>query len=205
VQLHVRDLEAWFNGVIRALAKGGVCAATVTGVVDATDLETTAPYEGCGQVTRTRKVTDKHGQVREIEVTVYGLKLIVWIAARSKIPLAATVVPIQAHEVLSTRALVTQARTNLAGHARLHKVVFDRGFWDGVERWWLDQPGSLCVVPAQYTMAVTIAAQAHAAAGAGVTIGRRAHTVRQGQGRAARTERLETAVVGSTGLTTDAQ
>jgi hypothetical protein len=202
VQLNVRDLEALFNGVIRALAQGGVFAAKVTGIVDATDLETTAQYAGCGQVTRTRKVTDKRGQVREIEVTVYGFKLIVLIEARSKIPLAATVVPIQEHEVLSTRALVTQARTNLAGHARLHKVVFDRGFLDGVDLWWLDQHGILFVVPAKDNMAVTIDAQAQAAAGEGVTIGRRAHTVRHGQGRAARTERLETEVVGITGLTT---
>jgi Transposase DDE domain len=202
VHLNVRDLEALFNGVIRALAKGGVFAAKVTGIVDATDLETTAQYEGCGQVTRKRKVTDKRGQVHEIEVTVYGFKLIVLIEARTKIPLAATVVPIQEHEVLSTRALVTQARTNLAGYARLHKVVFDRGFLDGVDRWWLDQHGLLFVVPAKDNMAVTIDAQAQAAAGEGVTIGRRAHTVRHGQGRASLTERLETEVVGIAGLTT---
>jgi hypothetical protein len=202
VHLNVRDLEALFNGVIRALAKAGVFAAKVTGIVDATDLETTAQYEGRGQVTRKRKVTDKRGQVREIEVTVYGFKLIVLIEARTKIPLAATVVPIQEHEVLSTRALVTQARTNLAGHARLHKVVFDRGFLDGVDLWWLDQHGILFVVPAKDHMAVTLDARAQAAAGEGVTIGRRAHTVRHGQGRAARTERLETEVVGIAGLTT---
>jgi hypothetical protein len=70
VHLNVRDLEALFNGVIRALAQGGVFAAKVTGIVDATDLETRAQYEGCGQVTRKRKVTDKRGQVHEIEVTV---------------------------------------------------------------------------------------------------------------------------------------
>jgi len=40
--------------------------------VDATDLETTGRYEGCGQATRKRKVTDKLGHVHEIEVTVYG-------------------------------------------------------------------------------------------------------------------------------------
>jgi hypothetical protein len=202
VHLNVRDLEALFNGVIRALAQGGVFAAKVTGIVDATDLETTAQYEGCGQVTRKRKVTDKRGQVHEIEVTVYGFKLIVFIEARTKIPLAATVVPIQEHEVLSTRALVTQARTNLAGYARLHKVVFDRGLLDGGDLWWLDQHGLLFVVPAKDNMAVTIDAQAQAAAGEGVTIGRRAHTVRHGQGRAALTERLETEVVGIAGLTT---
>jgi len=54
-------------------------------------------------------------------------------------------------------------------------------------------------------MAVTVDAQAQAAAGEGVTVGRRAHTVRHGQGRTAWSERLETEVVGITGLTTDDQ
>jgi hypothetical protein len=201
VQLNVRDLEGLFNRVIRALAKAGVLAAKVTGIVDATDLETTAQYEGCGQVTRKRKITDKRGHVHEIEVTVYGWKLIVLIEARTKIPLAAKVVPIQEHETLSLRALVTQARTNLAGHARLHKVVFDKGFLDGVDLWWLAQRDILFVVPAKDNMAVTIDAQAQAAAGEGVSVGRRAHTVRHGQGKTAWTERLETEVVGITGLT----
>jgi Transposase DDE domain len=201
VQLNVRDLEVLFNHVIRALANAGVLAAKVTGIVDATDLETTAQYEGCGQVTRTRKITDKRGHVQEIEVTVYGWKLIVLIEARTKIPLAAKVVPIQEHETLSLRALVTQARTNLAGHARLHKVVFDKGFLDGVDLWWLAQRDMLFVVPAKDNMAVTIDAQAQAAAGEGVSVGRRAHTVRHGQGKTAWTERLETEVVGITGLT----
>jgi Transposase DDE domain len=202
VKLNVRDLEALFNGVIRALAKTGVFRSKVTGIVDATDLETTAQYAGCGQVTRTRKVTDKRGHVHAIEVTVYGWKLIVLIDAQTKIPMAATVVPIQEHETLSLRALVTQARINLAGHARLHKVVFDKGFLDGADLWWLAQHGLLFVVPAKDNMAVTVDARAHAAAGEGITIGRRAHTVRHGQGKTASTERLETEVVGITGLTT---
>ena len=42
VKLNLRDLEALFNRVIAALANAGVVAATVTGIVDATDLETTA-------------------------------------------------------------------------------------------------------------------------------------------------------------------
>jgi hypothetical protein len=179
-----------------------VFAATVTGIVDATDLETTAQYEGCGQVTRKRKLTDKRGKVHEIEVTVYGWKLIVLIEARTKIPLAAKVVPIQEHETLSLRALVTQARTNLASHARLHKVVFDKGLLDGVDLWWLAQREMLLVVPAKDNMAVTVDAQAQAAAGEGITVGRRAHTVRHGQGKTAWNERLETEVVGIAGLTT---
>jgi hypothetical protein len=72
VKLHLRDLEAWYNGTIRALAKAGIFGAKVTGMVDATDLDTTAAYEGRGQATRTRKITDKQGRVHEIEVTVYG-------------------------------------------------------------------------------------------------------------------------------------
>jgi hypothetical protein len=59
VKLNVRDLEALFHGGIRALAKAGVLTTEVTGIVDATDLETTARDECCGQVTRKRKITDK--------------------------------------------------------------------------------------------------------------------------------------------------
>src|SRR5262245_31273315 len=56
VKLHLRDLEALFNRFIRALAQAGVLAAKVTGIVDATDLETTAQYAGGGQVTRQRTI-----------------------------------------------------------------------------------------------------------------------------------------------------
>jgi hypothetical protein len=202
VKLNVRDLEALFNCVIRALAKTKMLGARITGIVDATDLETTAQYGGCGQVTRKRKITDKRGNVHEIEVTVYGFKLIVLIDARTKVPLAAKIVPIQEHEVLSMRALVTQARTNLADYARLYKVVFDKGFLDGVDLWWLEQHKILFVVPAKDNMAVTADARAQAAAGEGITQGRRVHTVRHGQGKTAWRERLETEVVGITGLTT---
>jgi Transposase DDE domain len=205
VPCNLRDLEALFNGVIRALAKAGVCGKRVTGMADGTDLETTERSQGCGQATRQRRIEDQWGRVQEIEVTVYGWKLIVLIDARTKLPLAAKVVPIQEHETLSLRALVTQARINLAGDARLHKVVFDKGFLDGTDLWWLDQQGIRLVVPAKANMAVTADARAQAAAGEEITVGRRAHTVRQGQGQAAWRERLETEMVGITGLTTDDQ
>jgi hypothetical protein len=116
--------------------------------------------------------------------------------AQTTIPLAAKVVPIQEPETLSLRALVTQARTNLAGYAHLHKGVFDKGFLDGVDLWWLAQRGILFVVPAKDNMAVTVDAQAQAAVGNGVTGGRRVHTVRHGQGNTAWSERQETEVVG---------
>jgi Transposase DDE domain len=202
VTWHVRDLEGVFNGAIRALAKAGAFRPKVTGLIEGTDLETTERYPGGGQVTRPVRIEDTRGQVHEIEVTVCGWKVLLVIDAVTKIPLAVKVGKMPEHETHWTRALVTQARANLAGHARLHTVVFDRGFWDGTDLWWLDQQGLCFVVPAKATMAVTADARAQAAAGEGMTRGRRVHPGRHGQGRAARTERLETEVVGMTGLTT---
>jgi hypothetical protein len=120
-------------------------------------------------VTRLRHLADKQGKAHQIEVTVYGWKVLLLIDAVTKIPLAVKVVQIQEHEALWTRAVVTQARANLAGYARLHKVVFDRGFLAGTDLWWLDQQGIRFVVPAKTTMAVTADARALAAAGEGVT------------------------------------
>jgi hypothetical protein len=72
VTLNVRALAVLFNSVIRALAKTRIFGAKVIGLVEATDLETTALYEGCGQATCQRKITDKHGKLHAIEVTLYG-------------------------------------------------------------------------------------------------------------------------------------
>jgi hypothetical protein len=202
VKLNLQDLAGLFKGAIRALAQAGVFDKQVTGIADGTDLETTARYRGCGQVTRQGRIADKQGRLHAIEVTVYGWKVLLWIDAVTKIPLAVKVRPSQAHEALWTRALVTQARAHLAGYARLHKVVFDKGFLAGTDLWWLDQQGLRFVVPAKDNMAVTAEAHALAAAGEGVTVGRRVHTVRPGQGKTAWNERLETEGVGLTGLTT---
>jgi Transposase DDE domain len=173
VRWNVRDLEAVFNEAIRALAKAGLFGVKVTGIADGTDLETTERYTGCGQVTRTVRIEDKRGKVHEIEVTVYGWKVLLLIEAVTKIPLAVKVGQIQEHEALWTLALVTQARMNLAGYARLHKVIFDKGFLDGSTLWWLDQHEITFVVPAKTNMAVAVDARAQAAGGEGLTIGRR--------------------------------
>jgi hypothetical protein len=101
--------------------------------------------------------------------------------------------------------LVTQARLHLPGDARRPKVVVDQGVLEGTTLWWLDPQESTCVVPATTHLAVTAEARAQAAADEGLTVGRRVPTIRPGQGKRARTERLETAVVGMTGLTTDDQ
>ena len=120
VKRNLHDLEAPCNGVMRALAKPGACAAQGTGSGDAPALGTTAQDEGWGPVTRKRRLTDTRDQVHESEGPVDGWQLIVGIDASAKMPWAGQVVPIQAQAGLSRRALVTQARTHLAGSARLH-------------------------------------------------------------------------------------
>jgi hypothetical protein len=171
VKLNVRDLEWVFNGAIWALATAGVFRKQVTGMADGTDLETTERSTGCGQVTRKVHIEDKWGQRHAIEVPVYGWKVRLLIEAVPKMPLAVKVGQIQEHEARWARALVTQARMNLAGDARLAKVVCDKGFWDGPTLWWLDQQGITCVVPAKAHMAVTADARAQAAAGEEITVG----------------------------------
>jgi hypothetical protein len=98
VKWDLRQLEAVFNGAIRALGKAGVFGKQVTGIADGTDLETTERYTGCGQATRKRRIEDKRGKGHEIEVTVYGWKVLLLIDAATKIPLAVKVGPIQEHE-----------------------------------------------------------------------------------------------------------
>jgi len=202
VQWHLRTLEMVCNGAMRAVATAGVCGATVTGIADGTDLDTTARDTGCGEVTRKVHIEDTRGQGHAIASTVYGWKVFRLMDAATKIPLAVKVGQIQEHEALWARALVSHARLNLAGAARLAKVVFEKGCVDGTTLWWLDQQGIRFVVPAKTKMAVPAEARAQAAAGTALTVGRRVHTVRHGQGRRAWTKRLETEVGGITGLTT---
>jgi hypothetical protein len=203
VQRNVRDLEAWVNDWIRALAKAGGWATQVTGIVEATELDTTAQSAGCGPVPRTRQSRDTCGHVQAIDGTVSGWKLLVVSDAGPKISWAAQVGPSHEPAVRSMRALVTPAGTNLAGHARRQKVVLDRGFGAGVDLGWLAPRGSTCVVPAKDHLAVTADARAQAARGEGSTVGRRVDTARQGPGKTAWTEGRATAVVGIHELTTE--
>jgi hypothetical protein len=205
VQGDVRPLEAVCHRAMRALGQAGVCGQQVTGMADGTDGATTARDAGCGRATRTRRIADTRGQGHESAVTVYGWQVLRWMEAAPKMPLAVQGGQIQARAPPWTRALVTQARAHGAGAARLATVVVAQGCGEGSARWWLDQPGIRCVVPAKANLAVTADARAQAAAGERLPVGERVHPVRHGPGQGARTARLETEVVGITGLTTDDQ
>ena len=202
VKWNLRDLETVFNGAIRALAKAGVFGAKVTGIVDGTDLETTAHYAGCGQVTRKRRIEDKRGKVHEIEVTVYGWKVLLLIDAAHEDSLAVKVGRSRSMR-RSGRGPWSRRRGPIwRAMPACTRWSLIRAFWMAPTLWWLDQQGILFVVPAKTNMAVTADARAQAAAGEDITVGRRVHTVRHGQGKTAWSERLETEVVGITGLTT---
>ena len=81
VKLDLRDLEQVFNGAIWALAKAKVFGGKVTGIADGADMETTERYTGRGQVTRKRCIGDRRGREHEIELTVYGWKVLLLIDA----------------------------------------------------------------------------------------------------------------------------
>jgi hypothetical protein len=84
-------------------------------------------------------------------------------------------------------------------------VIVDPGVLDGTDRSWRDHHGRCGVVPATATMAVTVDARVQAAAGGGMTLGRRVRVGPHGQGRVAETQRLEPEGVGMTGQTIDDQ
>jgi hypothetical protein len=166
VKRQLRDLEAWVNGPLRALATAGLWDATVTGMIEAPDLDTTAADAGRGPATRQRQIPAIPGSGHASAVTVDGWKPIVVRDARPTMPLAVKVVPIHAHEGLSRRAVVTQARPTLAGASRRHQVSCERGVVAGVARGWLAQQGLTCVVPATDHLAVTAEARASPVAAA---------------------------------------
>jgi hypothetical protein len=200
---HVRELEVLFNGSIRTWARVGGFGAKGTGLVAATDLEMTAQDEGGGPVTRPRTSTDTPGQGQASVVPVSGCKVMGRIAARTTIPLAVKVAQMHASAALWTRAVVRQAQAQLAGAVRRQKGVVAQGVVAGPARWWRAPHGLVLVGPAQATRAGTADARAQAAAGEEITVGRRGHTVRHRQGKAAGTERLEPAGVGLTGGPTE--
>ena len=197
----VEEVEGFFNGAIRCLAVFGVFAAEVTGVIDGTDIETAAKYQGAGKVIRKRNGVDKRGQRKEIEVVVFGVKAIVLYELRTRIPLAVQVVTIEKHESQYTLELVRQGQENLSGRSRIVKVIVDRGFLDGETLWQLDEDGILYVVCAKSGMHVKEDARALAAAGEGHRAKRKRKVV-HGRGKTERVERLETERVGIEGLLT---
>ena len=119
VKWHVLDLEVVCHGRLRAVAKAGGFGAQVTGLAEGSERETTAQAPGWGQVPRPVRRLETRGWRHEIAVTVYGGTVFLLLEVAPKMPLAVPVGQMQAHEVLGTRALVTQARLHGLGAAKV--------------------------------------------------------------------------------------
>ncbi|MCC7106529.1 MAG: transposase, partial [Chloroflexi bacterium] len=120
------------------------------------------------------------------------------IEVRTRLPLAVLVTTIEAYEGASLVPLLEQAQANLGEHARIVKVVADRGYLDSEDLWALDQRGIAFVVVAKSGMHARADAQALALRERPVE---RRQVLRHGHGRTARTETLVTRLVGISGLT----
>jgi len=125
-------LEALLHGGVQDLATAGGGARQGTGLLEGTDLEPTARYEGGGQGTRQRTSTDQRGQVRTRAVTVYGWKLRVRLEAMPQSPLAAQVVQLQDQAATVPRPLVTRRAPSWPTLPAGSGSSWTAGFWTGL-------------------------------------------------------------------------
>ena len=195
------ELEKFFNGMVRRLAAFGTFAAKIAAAIDGSPLVTTENYAGCGCLKVERRARKKDGGWVTVIELLFGWKLIALIDIRTRIPLAIKVVQIQEYEGKWIVPLVKQAQANLAGYARIVKVVADRIYLDGEDLWELDQMGLTFVVIAKDRMLVKKDALAQAAQSPADQVATRTRTVRHGHGSRQTTEKLVTRLVGLEGLT----
>lgn len=199
----LEEAEALLDNLISLIARNALLDEELSVIIDATDLivPDSFPEDACGAATRKQKVTDKHGRTQEVEVLVRGFKLITVLWQKGRIPLAAKIVKINEHESNYTLDLIRKAQENIGPHARIVRLVFDKGFLDGPTLYELDKMHIGFVVPAKDNMRVTSDARSIAASGEG-HIATRTTEVSHGHGSDKTTERLFTELVGIEGLCT---
>jgi hypothetical protein len=233
VRIGPQRLAEMFNGAIRCLAKQGMFPKQINAVLDATDNEATPTYVMDDPRTEAQKEADPAGtpvvpsvkrekrpdvrankHARKIEVTVYGWKVwLVW-EPKSQIPLALMIDGINVPDNEHARAVLAQARANVAGHADIRSVALDRGFMDGDLLSQIESDGtSVLYIPAKSNMTVTAEArsrarQAESLATQGQTLAnctyeQRIEKIQRGAGQNATTEERITTVVRIMGLGCD--
>ena len=154
-RLSPAEVENLLNASIKLLINKKFLGSS-TFILDASDLETTEKYENCGSVTRKEKKVDKKGQIHEIEVTVYGWKVLVLYEHKSHIIVAVKVVHINEHESKYTLELVEKAKENLGEKAKMKLLLIDRGFLDGETLWKLKFTEKIdFIIPSKSNMAIT--------------------------------------------------
>jgi len=156
-RLSSEELEHLLNETARRLAARGFFRGSKGHfALDATDLETTARYEGTGVKRYTEwKWDTKAKKAVEVEHFAHGFKVLVVYEVKLRLVVAAKVVPINEHESKFTLPLVCQARKNL-GDGVVRALLMDRGFLDGRDLWVLKaELGVDFVVPSKDNMRVT--------------------------------------------------
>lgn len=208
IKIPLKVIVSFFNGVVGCLAQFRILPSNIWISMDGSDLVTTRHYQGCGSVTRKKRLKNKMGRVEEVEVTVYGFKLLAAFYGPLRIPLAAKVVGIQESEGKYFLELLKQVRENLEPRGvTIEGVVVDRGYLDGAQLWEISQSQILFVIPAKSGMHVRVDAKSLAASDFKPLRyeASRKEKLTRGIGKKARPVELETKVVGIAGLTTYAQ
>ena len=156
VTITPRRIENFFNRCIQHLARQGMFPKEIHAAGDCTLYETTSKFKGCGSVTHKRKVKArgyrKHGELKEVSVTLYGWKIWAIYEIKTGIPLAITIDTIEKPDNLHLRAVLEQAKENVAESSTIDSLVIDRGFLDGKLLYEIDLQGLEFVIPLKRNM-----------------------------------------------------
>jgi hypothetical protein len=156
-RLSAEELEQILNETASRLrARGFFKGSKGHFALDASDMETTAKYQGAGVKKYTEWKWDrKEKKAVEVQRLAFGFKVLIVYEVRLRLVVAAKVVPINEHESKFTLALARQAVKNL-GEGVLRVLLMDRGFLDGQDLWVLKaELGIDFVVPSKDKMRVT--------------------------------------------------
>ena len=206
VKITPRRLEHFFNSCIQRLAKGRVFPKYIHGACDTTLYETTDHFEGCGSVVRKRKVEArgyrKGGELKEVNVTLYGWKVWAIYEVQTGIPLAIKIDTIEKPDNLHVLGVLEQAKDNVKESSVIRSLVLDRGFLDGKSLYAIDQQGIEFVIPLKSNMEATRDARSLALAQESSTCIEKTRevTVTHGYGKNKFDEKVLTTLVGVPGL-----
>jgi len=154
VKIPKEEVEKLLNKAISKIAENKLLPERILGILDSTDIETTPKFKGAKSVTRKKRIKDKSGKEKEVEITVWGFKLLALYHYQTKIPLAAKLININEQGNKYTQEILKIAKDNLGNNCKIKCVVMDREFLDGEDLWELHKEDIHFVVPAKTNMQV---------------------------------------------------
>jgi hypothetical protein len=206
VKISPKTIENFFNRCIQQLAHFNVFPKYIHAACDATDLETTKQFKGCGTVVRERKVKAKgyrkNGELKAVKVTVYGWKVWAIYELNTGIPLAIKIDTIEKPDNLHVLAVLEQAKENIGKRSTIRSLVVDRGFLDGKVLFAIDRQGIEFVIPLKSNMEASVDARQLALEADGSYHASREVAVVHGYGKTKYTEKIRTELIGVPGLLT---